>query len=211
MTHATCTPTPLLESLGLMEPSRGTVPFTSAAWVFALPTPGLRMLAEFGEGGARLRSRHGVDSARWFPEVGQALAALRMARTVVDGEICVLDAAGRSDLLLLHARALHPGHLPGTSPVVMCLRDVLVWQGQDVRGLPWRERQRRLERLPLHGHAALKLERTMHAEGTWLCRQARALGREAVHAHRADAPYVAGPSIAWLSIPVDTPVQDLAA
>jgi bifunctional non-homologous end joining protein LigD len=211
MTHATCTPTPLLESLGLMEPSRGTVPFTSAAWVFALPTPGLRMLAEFGEGGARLRSRHGVDSARWFPEVGQALAALRMARTVVDGEICVLDAAGRSDLQRLHARALRPGHPPGTSPVVMCLRDVLVWRGEDVRALPWRERRRRLEGLSLQGQATLRLEHTMPAQGAWLCRQARALGREAIHAHHAAARYVAGPSIAWLSIPVDTPVQDLAA
>jgi hypothetical protein len=103
-----------MESLGLMEPMPGSAPFNGAAWVFALPTPGYRMLAEFGQdAAARLRSRRGVDATRWFPEVACALAALEMARTVVDGEVCVLDAAGRSDLQLLHARALHPGHQPG--------------------------------------------------------------------------------------------------
>jgi bifunctional non-homologous end joining protein LigD len=208
-----------MEHLGLMEPSPGCLPFSSAAWVFALPATGYRMLAEFGAGvgeargglGARLRSRRGAEAARWFPEVARALAALPVPRTVVDGEVCVLDAAGRSDLRLLHARALHPGHPPGTSPVVLCLRDVLVWEGLDVRALPWRQRRQLLESLPLHGLAALKLERSVRAEGAWLCRQARALGRETIHAHRADAPYVAGPSIAWVSIAVAAGAQDRAA
>jgi bifunctional non-homologous end joining protein LigD len=212
MQLAACSPAPALEALELMEPSLGCAPFSSAEWTFALTTPGYRMLAEFGAGiGARLRSRRGVDAKRWFPEVAWALAALPTARTVVDGGICALDAAGRSDLQRLHARALRPGHPPGTSPVVMCLRDVLVWRGEDVRALPWRERRRRLEGLSLQGQATLRLEHTMPAQGAWLCRQARALGREAIHAHHAAAPYVAGPSIAWLRIPVEPTAQDLAA
>jgi bifunctional non-homologous end joining protein LigD len=201
-----------------MEPSRGSLPFTSAAWAFALPSPGYRMLAELGactgaawhRHGARLRSRRGVDASRWFPEVVQALSALPVGHTVVDGEVCVLDAAGRSDLQLLHARARQPGHALGTSAVVMCLQDVLVWDGRDVRGLPWRERRRLLEALPLPPSAVLRRQRVRRAEGVWLYRQAGALGRDAIHARRADAPYVAGPSIAWLSIAVAT-VQGVAA
>ncbi|WP_298231647.1 hypothetical protein [uncultured Azohydromonas sp.] len=208
-----CPPAPPLEDLGLMEPMPGSEPFNAAAWVFALPTPGYRMLAEIGpetgatRRGVRLRSRRGVDATRRFSEVARALAALRVARTVVDGEVCVLDAAGRSDLQSLHARALHPGHRPGTSPVVMSLRDVLVWEARDVRGLPWRERQQLLQSLPLQAGAALRLERTVRAEGHWLFRQALALGSEAIHAHRADAPYEAGRSLVWLSIPVPTATQ----
>lgn len=210
MPLADCPPAPPLESLALMEPLCGSEPFSAAAWVFSLPTPGYRMLAELGEAtgaarrGARLRSRRGVDASRWFPEVARALAALRFPHTVLDGEVCVLDAAGRSDLQLLHARALHPGHPPGTSPVVMSLRDVLVWDGRDVRGLPWRERRQLLQSLPLRDVAALRLERSVRAEGHWLYRQAAALGCAAIHAHRADAPYEAGRSLAWLSIPVAT-------
>lgn len=217
MPLAHCLPAPTLESLRLMEPMPGSAPFSAAAWVFALPTPGYRMLAELGaetsatRRGVRLRSRRGVDATRWFPEVARALAALHVPRTVVDGEVCVLDAAGRSDLQMLHARALHPGRPHGSSPVVMCLRDVLVWDGRDVRGLPWRERRQLLQSLPLQGTAALKLERAVRAEGHWLYRQAWALGHEAIHARRADAPYVAGRSLAWLSIPVAVATQGLAA
>jgi bifunctional non-homologous end joining protein LigD len=208
-----------VESLGLMEPSRGALPFTSAAWVFALPLSGYRMLAELGIGtgatrrgrSARLRSRRGVDATRWFPEVAQALAGLQVERTVVDGEVCALDAAGRSDLQRLHARALQPGQAPGTSAVVMCLQDVLVWDGRDVRALPWRERRRLLEALPLPPSGVLRRQRITRAEGVWLCRQAWALGHGAIHAYRVDAPYVAGPSIAWLSIAAAVPAQDLAA
>jgi bifunctional non-homologous end joining protein LigD len=202
-----------------MEPSRGTLPFTSAAWAFALPSPGYRMLAELGActgaagrgHGAQLRSRRGVDATRWFPEVVRALAALPVGHTVVDGELCVLDAAGRSDLQLLHVRALHPGQAPGTSAVVMYLQDVLVWDGRDVCGLPWRERRRLLETLPLPPSGALRRQRITCAEGVWLWRQAQALGRDAIHAYRMDAPYLAGPSIAWLSIAVAAPAQELAA
>ena len=215
MPLATCPPAPPLESLGLMEPMPCSAPFSAAAWVFALPTPGYRMLAELGPEtsatrrrcGARLRSRRGVDATRWFSEVACALAALHVPRTVLDGEVCVLDAAGRSDPQLLHARALHPGRRPGTSPVVMSVRDVLVWDGRDVRGLPWRERRQLLQSLPLQGQATLKLERAVRAEGHWLYRQALALGHEAIHAHRADAPYEAGRSLDWLSIAVPTAAQ----
>lgn len=217
--HLADCPHPPAESLGLMEPMPGSTPFNAAAWVFALPTPGYRMLAGLGSAagatrrGVRLRSRRGVDATRWFPEVARALVALRLPYTVLDGEVCVLDAAGRSDPQRLHARALHPGHRPGTSPVVMSLRDVLVWDGRDVRALPWRERRQLLQSLPLRDDAALRLERSVRAEGHWLYRQAAALGCGAIHAHRADAPYVAGRSLAWLSIPVATAThtQSLAA
>lgn len=188
-----------------MESGRGETPFSDAAWTFALPTPGYRMLAEFGDAseGCRLRSRRGVDTTRRFAEVARALAALCVpGRTVVDGEICVFDASGRPDLRRLHERALHPGQRLDSSSVTLCMRDVLVWAGRDVRTLPWLERQRLLRRLPLQRRqGTLRLQRTVYAEGSWLWRQAQALGCESVHAYRHDVRYVAGPSSGWLSIP----------
>lgn len=211
MPTAPCLPAPPVQFLGLMEPSRAATPFNGAAWAFALATLGYRMLAEFGGGEdgtqhgreARLRSRRGVDATRWFPEVARALSSLDAEHTVVDGDICVLDAAGRSDLQRLRARALHPRRMGGTSAVLLCLRDLLVWQGRDVRGLPWFVRRQLLESLPLAEHSALHLQRVVRAEGVWLHRQAQALGHDAVYAWRKDAPYVAGRSPAWLSIDVD--------
>ena len=211
MALATCLPAPPLETLELMEPGGGAAPFNGAAWTFALALPGYRMLAELGAGtdggarGARLRSRHGVDATRWFPEVARALRALRLpGRAVLDGTLCVLDAAGRPDPQRLHERALHHGRRRDI-PVVLCLQDLLVWQGRDVRTLPWLERQQWLRGLPLHGQRALRLPRTVQGEGWWLWRQAQALGLDGVQAHRRDAPYVAGPSIGWLRIPCAAP------
>ena len=218
MPLAACPPAPPVQTLGLMEPSRSATPFSGAGWAFALAPCGYRLLAEIGAGttrragrGVRLRSRRGVDATRWFAEVAHALAALNLEHAVLDGEVCVLDAAGRSDLQMLHARTLQPGRAGATSPVVMCLRDVLVWSDRDVRSLPWHERRQLLQSLPLQGHPALRLERVVRAEGLWLHKQAQALGHETLHAHRTDAPYVTGRSLAWLSIAVATQPQDLAA
>lgn len=224
----TCAPAPAFESLGLMEPGHAGAPFNGARWAFALPLSGHRVLAAFGQGvrgngvaawpGCRLRSRRGVEAVRWFPEVARALAALRRpALTVADGEICVLDADGRSNPALLHERSLQcPGRRPGGPPAVLVLRDLLVWEGRDVRTLPWTERRGLLCSLPLQDHPALRLQRCVEAEGLWLARQARALGHAAIEAFRHDAPYVAGPGIGWLRVPVaagalDAPGLDLAA
>ncbi|WP_198321088.1 hypothetical protein [Azohydromonas aeria] len=225
----TCPPAPALESLGLMEPGRAGEPFNGAGWAFALPLSGHRVLAAFGRGvrgdgvaawpGCRLRSRRGVEAARWFPEVARALAALRRrAPTVADGEICVLDPDGRSNPALLHERSLVPGRRPGTPPAVLVLRDLLVWEGRDVRSLPWSARRRLLAGLPRQEppRAALRLQRCVDGEGLWLARQAQALGHAAIDAFRHDAPYVAGPGIGWLSVPVaghalDAPALGLAA
>lgn len=222
MPLATCLPAPPVQTLGFMDPSRVATPFSGAGWVFSFATPGYRMLAEFGGGGgglgatwhglgSSLRSRRGVDATRWFPEVARALSTLGAQRTVVDGDVCVLDAAGRSDLPSLHARALHPGRMAGTSAVLLCLRDLLVWQGRDVRGLAWSARRQLLESLPLGDRPALRLQRVVRAEGRWLHRQAQALGHATLHAWLKDAPYVAGHSPAWVSIAVDAPAQPVAA
>lgn len=219
MQLATCPPAPPVQVLGLMEPSCTGTPFNGAAWAFALATPGYRMLAEVGLGlaesgsgrGVRLHSRQGVDATRRFAEVAQALGALGLEDTVLDGEVCVLDAAGRSRPALLHVRALHPRRQPGAGALVMCLRDVLAWQGRDVRALPWLERRKLLESLPLRRQPALRLCRVVRAEGLWLYRQAQALGVNALHAHHKDAPYVAGRSLAWLSVDVAAWAPALAA
>jgi ATP-dependent DNA ligase len=194
-------PAPSLDALSLMERSRGAQPFSHAAWSFELPTPGYRMLAEFGTGRSRLVSSHHVDVTRWFPEVSQALGSLQVPRTVVDGDICVLDASGRSDLRLLHLRALRPGWRPGTSAVVLCVSDLLVCEGRDVRTLPWWERRLMLRTLPLEDQPLLRLQRALRSEGEWMYRQALALGRSALHAWRREAPYQAGRCADWLAIP----------
>jgi bifunctional non-homologous end joining protein LigD len=141
-----------------------------------------------------------VDVSRWFPEVAEALAAIDAARTVLDGHVCVLDAAGRCDVRRLHERALQPGLLPGGTPVVLCVQDVLVHEGDDVRALPCWKRRRLLRGLLVDEGPVLRRQRSVVGQGEWLAEQARVLGRSALLAKRLDAPYRGGPSRSWLSI-----------
>jgi bifunctional non-homologous end joining protein LigD len=194
-------PPPPLEALEPMEPTLGTRPFTNAAWSFQLPLQGYRMLAEVAGHTSRLCSRHHVDTTRWFPEVTAALAELQLVHTVFDGDICVLDHAGRNDIQRLHDRALWPGERPGASRVVYCINDVLVHQGVDQRPIPWLMRRRLLRALLREVPDALRLQPAIDGSGEWLYEQALALGRDAILAWRREAPYQAGRGPDCLRIP----------
>ena len=185
----------------LMEPCAASQPFTDAGWAFELPLGGHRVLARFGGGACSLRSRHGADITAWFGEVSEALAALDVEDMLVDGELCVLDAVGRNDPVRLHERAVLPGVCHGANAATLCLHDLLVCEGRDVRPLRWIERRRLLRQLPLSGRRQrLQVSRVMPVEGEWLYGQALALGRPALHARRMSAPYVGGRSADWLVI-----------
>lgn len=200
---------PDLDTLEAMDPAEGQAPFTHGAWLFEMPLFGHRALAQFGEGACRLHSRHHIDISDWFPETVQALAAWRCGRTVVDGELCVLDAIGRNDRARLHERALSRGPRPGLAPVVFVVSDLLVVQGLDVRGLPLTQRRQWLQTLPFAAQASeglraegpVRLKNMVMTEGSWLARQAQLLGHSQIYARRKMAPYSGGPSFDWLRLP----------
>lgn len=194
---------PAFHALQFMEPGWVSRPFTSAAWDFELACDGYRMLVEFGNGKARMRSRGGVDTTRCFPEVSETLAAVPVGRTVLDGSLCMLDEAGRCDPRRLHERALRPGRVPDGEDTLFCPHDLLVLEGRDVRRLPSGQRRALLRSLPLWDLPRLRAPRIIPAEGEWLHRQALALGRGMIWARRRDAPYQAGRGDGWLLVPCE--------
>jgi bifunctional non-homologous end joining protein LigD len=196
---------PPLDELRPMVYSVGRAPFTDAEWTFELKLNGHRMLAEFGGGPSRLRSPRGIDTTEWFPEVAEALGGLPLQRTVLDGQLCVLEGAGLGDMERLHRRSLKRGGTDGP-PVVYCIFDVLVHEGENVMWLPWSERRRRLSLLPLAGVPHLRLRRAVQAEGVWLQRQAQALGVVSMWAKRLDSVYTCGErSPHWLLLDCQAP------
>lgn len=202
---------PDLDALEAMDPAEGQAPFTHGAWLFELPLLGYRALAQFGEGNCRLHSRHHVDITAWFPETVDGLAALRCGRTVLDGELCVLDASGRNNRDRLHERALSRGTRPGLASVVYMVSDLLVFQGLDVRAVPLTQRRQWLQSLPFaarpdsgpRGEGPVRLKNMVMTEGAWLARQAQLLGHEQIYARRKMAGYQGGPSFDWLRLPCD--------
>ena len=177
---------------------RKEVPPDEDAYVAEPKFDGYRVIGQFGDGQCQLRSRNGADCSRWFQEVADALGAAQCGRMIVDGEMCVLDASGRSDFEALHARARRRRYMEGTEPVTFCVFDLLVENGLDLTQEPLLARKGALQRLwgfiaPAH---TLYVQ---HISGddiphpiTWLFQQALQHQLEGIIGKREDSIYEPG-------------------
>jgi bifunctional non-homologous end joining protein LigD len=172
-------------------------PSDEDGWVAEIKYDGYRSLAQFGDGGCVLRTRNGVDCTAWFPEVAEALALLRMGRTIVDGEIAVLDDVGRTDFETLQSRARRRRWRAGDVAVTYCVFDLLVVDGASIMGERLVERKVRLAQLlsaelPYILFARHVDSSMVEQPVSWLYAQAVALELEGVVGKRADSVYVPG-------------------
>ncbi|MDN4592022.1 hypothetical protein DBA29_26415 [Xenophilus aerolatus] len=115
--------------------------FGAAGWLYEIKFDGYRLMAVVDGGRVELRTRGAANASAWFPEVVDGLAGLKGGPSVFDGEICVLDDAGRSDFDRLHARARRRRWYDGADPVVYCIFDVLVADEHGGTGGGWRRLQ----------------------------------------------------------------------
>ncbi|MGJ7497181.1 hypothetical protein ACSFA8_19135 [Variovorax sp. RT4R15] len=118
--------------------------FGEPGWIYELKFDGYRLLAEFGSGKVKLRTRNGADATRWFPELGRSLQEIEGGPFVTDGEVCVLDELGRSDFDRLQDRASRRRWYEGADPVTYAAFDLLVDKGQDITAAPLLERKAKL-------------------------------------------------------------------
>ncbi len=180
--------------------------FTKAGWVFEAKLDGYRMRVAREGGEPRLLTRNGRDATAAFPELARAVRALPYEGLVMDGELVILDDAGRPSFQRLQNRARLSGvhevrRAAVESPATLYLFDLLAVEGFDLRPLPLLARKQLLEKL-LPQAGALKYCEHFD-DGVALYAQAERLGLEGVMAKKADAPYRAGRSANWLKIRAD--------
>lgn len=116
-------------------------------WLYEIKFDGYRLLANFGHGVCRLRTRNGADATAWFPEITRSLAMVKSTGCIVDGEVCVLDQMGRSVFDRLHDRAKRRRWVEGGDVVTYCIFDLLFYNGNSLLDAPLSERKARLKRL----------------------------------------------------------------
>lgn len=177
---------------------RKVAPQDQSSFVAEIKTDGYRVLAEFGQHNCELKSKNGARCSAWFAEVSEALAQLSCGRTIVDGEMAVLDDIGRSDFDLLHARARRRRFSPGDPVVTYCVFDLLVLNGVSMMQRPLIERKAALEQLL----TATMPEFVMYVRHispddcdtpvSWLFDHALTLMLEGVVGKRIDSPYLPG-------------------
>lgn len=183
---------PLLSDLEPMLLTERKAPFADPGWTFELKFDGYRVMAGVEAGEVTLKSRGGANASRWFPEVVAGLATLPGGPHVLDGEVCVLDALGRSDFDRLHARTRRRRWYAGADPVVYCAFDALVVNGRSIMAKPLAARKTALRRLLTPAPAQVLYVAGIDGEGVALYEQAVSLRLEGIVAKRAGSPYVPG-------------------
>jgi bifunctional non-homologous end joining protein LigD len=160
-------------------------PFDRPGWFFEVKWDGYRAIADIRDGEVRLYSRNQKSFASTFAPVVEALAGLSRD-TILDGEVVVLDAQGRSQFQLLQQyKKTRRGQL------VYYAFDLLELDGRDLRSEPLAERKRLLAGL-VDAAGVVRLSDHVERDGAAFFAAAATQGLEGIIAKDARSPYREG-------------------
>jgi bifunctional non-homologous end joining protein LigD len=188
----------------------GHHPFSGPEWLFEIKWDGVRTLARVKDGKARLWSRSNREITNEYPEMGDLAAHVDAREAWLDGEIVVLDTAGRSDFQSLQSRfsVQHPSsQLLQSAPAVFYVFDVLYADGYDLKPAPLLERKQFLKQI-LREDARVRYSDHVIEKGKEIYDLAVSQQLEGLIAKRIDSPYPEGRSAAWVKIKL---AQDIDA
>jgi DNA ligase D-like protein (predicted ligase) len=170
-------------------------------WLLERKFDGERCAARKAGDDVRLESRTGKDLTSTYPEVRAALAAQDSRGLLVDGEVVAYDGDQTSFTRLQQRLGLaRPSpELMAKFPVVYCVFDVLEVDGESLTDRPLIERRNILTK-SIRSSAALQPTEAWRDDSQRRFVAACRSGWEGLIAKRADAPYVAGRSKAWLKL-----------
>ena len=178
--------------------------FSREGWFFELKYDGYRLVAGKTGPEARLYSRSRRELTASFPEVARSVAALPWGDLVLDGEVVALDERGRPSFQRLQQRGAltqrdEVERAAVAVPVVYYVFDLLGFDGRDVRPLPLHARRALLAKLvPRLG--PVRFSDHVERDGADLFLEVKRLGLEGIVGKRADSPYRAGRSGAWVKV-----------
>ena len=179
-------------------------PFNRPGWIFELKYDGFRVLAGRRDKEVLLISRRGTDLLPCYPEISDCLAEL--PELLIDGELVVLDAHGRSDFETLRRRLAlkrptSVEHAAKRTPAAIFAFDLLQLRGKDVRALPLLKRKA-LE--ALRGSERVQYLDHVGDSGHRLFQIAEELGLEGIVGKHGDAPYRRGRASGWVKVKAAT-------
>jgi bifunctional non-homologous end joining protein LigD len=160
-------------------------------WAHEIKFDGYRMQLRIEDGRATLRTRKGLDWTERFAAIAQVAADL--PNSILDGEVVALDAAGQPDFAGLQA-ALSDGD---TGDLIFFAFDLLALDGEDLRGLPLRERKARLKAMLGDDEPRLRFVDHFETAGDAVLLSACKLELEGIISKRLDAPYRSGRGETW--------------
>src|SRR5260370_15639285 len=144
---------------------------------------GYRGLAGLSAGRLAFQTRNKLDLSPRFPDVARAIAQLRIAEAVIDGEVVAFDAQGVTRFQQLMT--------PGVEHHYMAF-DLLWLDGEDIRGRPIEERRELLEGVLGKVARPIHLSERLNESLEEALAEARRRGLEGVIAKRRGSIYSGG-------------------
>jgi len=169
-------------------------PFDGEGWFFEVKWDGYRAIAEVVKNNVRLYSRNDKTLNGRFPALIDALETLPFD-AVLDGEVVVLDEAGKAwfQLLQNHLRT-------GEGLLAYYVFDVLYLNGHDLRNIPLRRRKSILAQI-LPDIPNIRISGHVEEKGISFFRAVQKNGVEGMMAKNAASIYQSGArSREWLKI-----------
>jgi bifunctional non-homologous end joining protein LigD len=119
-------------------------------WAFEMKWDGVRAIAYLAAGRVQLLSRKGRDDTGAYFEVAQELTKIKVRTAILDGEVVVMDAAGRPNFGLLQHRInlTKPADIERAAkayPAQLMLFDILELNGNSLIKKSYQERRAILE------------------------------------------------------------------
>lgn len=167
-------------------------PFDKPGWVYEEKYDGDRLLAYKEGTRVQLLSRSGKDDTGRYSRIARAIAALRPATLLLDGEVVVFDRTHVSHFQLLQEGKGEPRY---------AVFDCLYADGKDLRHEPLSARRATLESVvPATG--ALLLSHRLADNGLEAYKVAKRDGYEGLVAKDLASPYLETRSHSWLKVKV---------
>ncbi len=158
-------------------------------WIHEIKFDGYRLLV-FREGDrVQLMTRNGKNWSKRFGPLIAALRELPLESAIIDGEVTILDDAGRSSFQRLQ-NAIKAQRF---ASLAFFAFDLPYCNGYDLTGAPLHERKRLLQRIvPATDEGMVRFSEHLEGEGEEIYTHACKLELEGIVSKRADSAYAAG-------------------
>ncbi|MDK2808147.1 MAG: bifunctional non-ous end joining protein LigD [Clostridiales bacterium] len=168
-----------------------------AGWVYEMKYDGYRMLAFVSCNEVRLVSRNNQEYQDRYYEIANTIAHWAKRRAMVlDGELVVMDAAGKTDFQALqHYRRGTIGQ-----QLMYVAFDLLALDGHDYRMLDLIQRKHRLKELLIGAPSCLFYSEHVEGRGKESFLAACQLGMEGIVGKKASSSYLGGRNGDWIKL-----------
>lgn len=170
-------------------------------WLHELKFDGYRMVCHLHRGKAKFWSRNGKDWTAKFPNLAEALKVFPVTNAILDGEVVIVDKAGRTSFQKLQQSMGRGGDK--VPAFVYEIFDLTYVNGFSLTHTPLRERKSLLESLLQSGksklaRAALRYSDHVEGNGAQFFKLACESGLEGIVSKLAASPYESTRNRDWL-------------